>query len=131
MKKTDSAQEQATCSSSSTRKRGTIFGKRRMIALRMTAELNERMMGHCDSVHVAANTYVNGLIESALAKTDPASKSLQCAVPRAAPKVTVTIRMEPALHERLNTCCNEAEVAVSVNAFVCGLVRKDLKQRGL
>lgn len=127
MKKPNDAQKQAE-SGGGTRNRRAIFGERKAITLRMTAELNERTMSHCDSVHAAANSYINGLIESALAKTDPATKSLKSVVPRAAPKVIVTIRMDPNLHQRLNAYCEGAET--SANAFVCGLVHKDLKQRG-
>ena len=71
MKNPNDAAQQAK-GGGSTRNRRAIFGERKTITLRMTAELNERLMGYCDTVHAAANTYVNALIESALAKTDPA-----------------------------------------------------------
>ena len=127
MKNPNDAAQQAK-GGGSTRNRRAIFGERKTITLRMTAELNERLMGYCDTVHAAANTYVNALIESALAKTDPAAKSLKRVALRAAPKVIVSIRLEPDLHQRLNAYCERAET--SANAFVCGLVQRDLKQRG-
>lgn len=128
MKKPNDAAQKAK-GGGSTRNRRAIFGDRKPISLRMTAELNERLMAYCDSVHTAANTYVNGLIESALSKADPATKSLKRPAPRSEPKVIVSIRMEPEVHERLNSYCESADI--SANAFVCGLVQKDLKQRSL
>ena len=77
----------------------------------------------------AANTYVNALIESALSRSDPAAKALKRPAPRSEPKIIVSIRMDPELHERLNTYCESAET--SANAFVCGLIQKDLRQRGI
>ena len=112
-----------------TRNRRAIFGDRRPITLRMTSGLNERLMAYCDSVRIAANTYVNGLIESALSQADPATKSLNMPASRAEPKMVVSIRMEPEVHERLNAYCERAEI--SANVFVCGLMQKDLMKRGL
>lgn len=49
-----------------TRIRGPIHGKRRLVTVRMEPELHERMMGLCDDLHIAANTYIINLIEDNL-----------------------------------------------------------------
>lgn len=128
MKKPNDAAGQAK-GGGSTRNRRAIFGERKAITLRMTTELNERLIAYCDSVSTAANTYVNALIDSALSRSDPAAKALKRPAPRSEPKIIVSIRMDPELHERLNTYCEGADT--SANAFVCGLIQKDLRQRGI
>lgn len=113
----------------STRNRRAIYGERKTISLRMAPELNERMILHCDNVHTVANTYVTGLIESALSDPDPAAKTLIRPSPRSETKVVVSVRMDPALHERLNAYSKTA--SFSANAFVNGLIEKDLWLRGV
>lgn len=93
----------------------------------MGADLNERLMAFCDEVHTPANTHVHALISAALDRTDPASATLKRVGHRGEPKTMLTLRLEPELHTRLNTYCEAT--GLSANAFVCGLVQKDLKQR--
>jgi len=95
----------------------------------MGHELDQRMMAYCDSVRMPANTYVNGLIAAALARVDPATASLKQANVRADAKVTVSIRLDPELRHRLTAYCKNASPALSVNAFVCGMVLKDLNKK--
>lgn len=116
-----------TASARGTKRRSTIYGDRRAITLRMGAELNERLMALCDEIHTPANTHVNALISAALGRTDPATASLKRVGQRGEPKTTLTLRLEPDLHARLNEYCGTA--GLSVNAFVCGIVQKDLRQR--
>jgi glutaminase len=111
----------------STRIRTVIYGERKAIALRMGLDLNERMMVYCNSVCTPANTYVTALIDSALAKNDPAASSLKRVGSRGEQRVIVSVRVAPGLRQRLTEYCSAA--GISANAFVCGLIKKDLKRR--
>jgi hypothetical protein len=97
------------------------------MTVRMPAELNADLIKHCDTIPAPANTYINGLLESALALRDPSSAILKRQGDRGGPKVIVTIRMEPQLQQRLAAHC--AEFRLSANGFVCGLIAKDLRRR--
>lgn len=111
----------------STRIRTVIYGKRKAIALRMGLDLNEKMMAYCNSIRAPANTYVTALIDSALSKKEPAASTLKRVGCRGEQRVSVSVRMEPELRQRLMDYCSAA--GVSANAFVCGLIQKDLKRR--
>jgi predicted DNA-binding protein len=113
----------------SSRNRTSIYGTRLAITLRMGRELNQRMMAYCDSVPMPANTYVNGLITAALARVDPATASLKNANVRSDEKLMVSIRLDPELRQRLTDYRKTATPVMSVNAYVCGLVLKDLNQK--
>jgi len=84
------------------------------------------MMAFCNGVHIPANTYVNELIEIALAKADPLKDSLKRIKP-GPDYINVSIRMEPELHHKLMSFCSTE--AISANSFVCGLIQKNLKQK--
>lgn len=109
-------------------RRTKTFGDRTKVVLRMGAHLAEQLMAHCTASHVPANTYLNSLIETAMARADPNRSRLKAVGTRGEDKVMVTLRMDPDLRERLTDYC--ADIGVSANNFVCGLVMKDLRQRG-
>lgn len=50
------------------RRRASIYGERRIVSLRMSPELHERMMGLCNELTIPANTYLTGLVEADLKK---------------------------------------------------------------
>lgn len=93
-------------------------------------DLDVRMMSYCDGMQMPANTYVNGLIVAALARVDPATASMKHANVRADGKVFVSIRLDKELHQRLLSYCKSTEPRTSANAFVCGLILKDLIEKG-
>lgn len=97
------------------------------MTVRMAAELNADLIKHCDAIPAPANTYINGLLESALALRDPSSAILKRQADRGGEKVIVTIRIEPQLKRRLSAYCTQFRL--SANAFVCGLIAKDLRRR--
>lgn len=109
------------------RVRKAIFADRQPITLRMTAALNDHLAAYCSDIKTPANTYVNVLIEIALAKDDPAEMSCLVPMPRSEPKFPLTVRLERALHAMLDAYCERADV--SANAFVCGLIQKDLQRK--
>lgn len=111
------------------RKRASIYGDRATLAIRMGTDLDVRMMGYCASVPMPANTYVNGLIVASLARVDPATASVKHANRRAEGKVFLTFRIDRELHQRLLAYCKSTEPRTSANAFVCGLVLKDLIEK--
>jgi hypothetical protein len=106
----------------STRIRSSIYGERKTITVRMSADLNGRLIGYCNSVRTPANTYVNGLIENILDKDPPIN--LGRAPARTTSKVVVTIRIEPGLHHRLKDYCTTK--AISANALICFLLQRNL-----
>lgn len=114
----------------SSRNRTSIYGDRATLPIRMGVALDVRMMAYCDSVPMPANTYVNGLIVAALARVDPATASLKHANVRKDGKVFVSIRLDRELHQRLLSYCKSTEPRTSANAFVCGLILKDLTEKG-
>ena len=114
----------------SSRNRTSIYGDRATLPIRMGLDLDVRMMTYCDSVPMPANTYVNGLIVAALARVHPATASVKHANVRAGGKVFVSIRIDKELHKRLSSYCKSAEPRTSANAFVCGLILKDLIEKG-
>ena len=114
----------------SSRNRTRIYGDRATLPIRMGVDLDVRMMAYCDSVPMPANTYVNGLIVAALARVDPATASVKHANVRADGKVFVSIRLDKELHQRLISYCKSAVPRTSANAFVCGLILKDLIEKG-
>ncbi len=114
----------------SSRIRKSIYGARATLPIRMGVDLDVRMIAYCDSVPMPANTYVNGLIVAALARVDPSTASLKHASRRAEGKVFVSIRLDRELHQRLLSYCKVASPRTSANAFVCGLVLKDLIEKG-
>jgi predicted HicB family RNase H-like nuclease len=81
------------------------------------------------SAHVPANTHVTSLIKSALAKADPGSASSKRIGTRGEDRVMLTLRIDQELQDQLTSHCKSSHVAV--NAFICGLIQKDLKQRGI
>lgn len=109
-------------------RRTKTFGERTKVVLRMGADLAEQLTAYCTASHVPANTYLNSLIETAMAKADPNRSRHKAMGARGENKVMVTLRMDPELRGKLTDYC--AEIGVSANTFVCGLVLKDLRQRG-
>jgi len=109
-----------------TRLRATIYGERRIIALKMGHDLNTRLMAFCNSIHTPANTYINQLIEASLTTSAPAPVKRIKIGPS---PLNVSIRLEPDLHHRLMAYC--ARSSVSANSFICGLIRQDLALRNL
>ena len=114
--------ERKVKSGGSTRIRASIYGERKTITVRMSADLNGRLIGYCNSVRTPANTYVNGLIEDVLDKNQPIN--LGRAPVRTTSKVVVTIRIEPESHHRLKSYCTTH--AISANALICFLLQRNL-----
>jgi len=97
--------------------------------LRMAIDLNERLLNYCVNARLPANTHVTALIRSALAKTDPDTATPKRVATRGESRVMLTLRIDPELQDQLARHCESSRVAV--NAFICGLIQKDLKQRGI
>jgi hypothetical protein len=67
----------------STRGRGSIFGDRRTISLRLSIELHERLLAHVDGKSTV-NQFLVNLIESGLVKSTQLSRAK---VPQSSPGV--------------------------------------------
>jgi hypothetical protein len=120
----------AAKSGGSSRHRTRIYGERAILPLRIAVDLDVRMMRYCDTVPMPANTYVNGLIVAALARVDPATASMKNANVRSSGKVFVSIRLDKQLQQSLVAYCKSTDPRTSANAFVCGLILKDLMAKG-
>ncbi|MFN7570472.1 MAG: hypothetical protein ACK5TK_03290 [Betaproteobacteria bacterium] len=112
-------------SNGSTRRRNQIYHGRKVFALRMSLDLNRRLLERCDRLQVPANTYITGLIQNALARAKPVATAGPPLV-RGEPRVNVSIRLSGNMHRALLS--QSAQSQVSATAFVCGLIAKDLKQ---
>lgn len=111
--------------SGSTRIRTRIYGERQAVTVRMSEELNTRLMAFCDRVRSPANSHIIELLKEVVDLGQPIK--LGRAPPRGGRKITVTVRLEPELHRRLMHFCTRQNV--SANWLALFLIERDLARK--
>jgi len=103
--------------------RGSTASARVAVPLRLTSRLYERLSAHCHARLVPANTFIVGLLTEALAAKPPRLPEFRDDTPGT--RTSLTVRMAPALHERLLAFCSRKKI--SGNAYMCALVDANLR----
>jgi len=100
--------------------RGSTFGERKAVPLRLAGDLYRRLSDHCRRVSTPANTYLVGLLDDALRPRSPAIPSGPTGGAGGGERIALTLRMRPDLHARLMTFCERK--GISANAYISGLL---------
>lgn len=108
--------------------RGSTFGERRPVPLRLAKDLYGRLSEHCRRASTPANTYLVGMLDDALRPRSPALPPAPAGgAANGAERIALTLRMRPDLHARLMAFCERK--GISANAYISGLLGAALPMR--
>lgn len=114
----------------SSRIRTSTYPARQVFPLRLTVPLYERLTAACEEAALATNSYVGTTLALALRKPIDVEDLSEFSDSSAEPRVTITLRLMPSLHESLQAAIQKAggrSGKVSMNKLIAFVLDRALR----